>query len=629
MVGGRGASKEVCVDSKPYQFGAAARTTLKISALGGVALAMAMFSSSAAMAQCTGLPGGAAGSLTQFASTTASGLISTINTMNTAFLTQTTAFISAPPNPPPNSPGGGIWVRGVGGDITTKSTTTSNWSFGTPATSGTATCNDSTSTSFGGVQAGSDFARLNVNGWNLHAGTTVGYAESTNDTGSNSIKAQVPFAGTYAAATKGRFFIDGLLFTSYYDLATTDTSVGVSGQHSSAFGVGLAGSAGYNFPIKDNWFIEPSVGFVWSRTSVDPFTAAPILGVVGGAFAAPATVSVDNVQSMLGRVGFRVGTTAVSGDVAFQPFFAASLWHEFADDVGSNGTTQCVASGFCVVVPGPEFTISESTSRVGTYGQYALGLAVRSLTSGWLGYIRADYRNGDNIEGWSVNGGLRYQFTPEMIADMGKHPIYKAPPLPPAYNWTGFYAGVNGGITYGNSDYYFPAAGTYPRDDVHFHGGLLGGQIGYNHQFGKLVAGLEGDFDWSNAVGGSACPNFFFTCEAKIDWLASATGRLGYTFWSDRIMTYLKGGLAAASVNIQTIGNLPALATAGESATVYGWTAGLGTEVGLTKHWSAKGEYMYYSLGGHDYAVSGGSVAHAEPNGSIARVGLNYRFFPN
>jgi opacity protein-like surface antigen len=602
---------------------------LKIAAYGAAAIALAVFSSSSALAQCTGLPAAATNTqpLTVFASTTASSLISTINTLNTAFLTQTTAFISAPPNPPPNSPGGGVWVRAVGGKVKTDSATTLNWSFGTAATSGVANCFNTTDTKYGGVQAGSDYARLNIDGWNIHLGTTVGYAESKNTTGSSEIVAQAPFAGTYAAATKGGFFVDGQIFATYYSFAATDPSVNINSQHSNARGVGFAGSIGYNFPLKDNWFIEPSAGFVWTRTEVDPIIAVPTIP-----FAAPASISVDNIQSKLGHAGLRVGTSFVSGNLALQPFAAASVWHEFAGDAGANVSTQCVASGLCFVAPGPEYTIAQSSSRVGTYGQYALGLAGAVLNTGWVGYIRGDYRKGSEIEGWGINGGIRYQFTPELVAAMtGKHPIYKAPPppMPAPYNWTGFYVGVNGGITYGKSHYYFPGAGTAPSPDVRYSGGMLGGQAGYNYQMGHWVFGVEADADWTNALGASQCPNFIYTCEAKLKWLASGTGRVGYSFWSDRILTYVKGGFAAGSVEVSTVDLVPpptTLPTAGTTATVYGWTVGFGTEVGLTKNWSAKGEYRYYQLSGHDYLVSGATVAHVQPKGSVALVGLNYRF---
>jgi len=41
--------------------------------------------------------------------------------------------------------------------------------------------------------------------------------------------------------------------------------------------------------------------------------------------------------------------------------------------------------------------------------------------------LRADYRTGDNVEGWSVNGGLRYQFVPDLAVRASEPLIAKAP----------------------------------------------------------------------------------------------------------------------------------------------------------------------------------------------------------
>ena len=40
-------------------------------------------------------------------------------------------------------------------------------------------------------------------------------------------------------------------------------------------------------------------------------------------------------------------------------------------------------------------------------------------------------------------------------ADLSVAPLYKAPPMPPApaYNWSGFYLGVNGGGGWGHSNW--------------------------------------------------------------------------------------------------------------------------------------------------------------------------------
>ena len=103
-------------------------------------------------------------------------LVSAINTANTAFLTQSTAFVSAPANPQPNQEGGGVWTRGIGGEITTKSTsTTSNVAVGGFGLPGTVNCNNQTRLNFAGAQVGMDTSVLNYGGWNLHVGSTVGY----------------------------------------------------------------------------------------------------------------------------------------------------------------------------------------------------------------------------------------------------------------------------------------------------------------------------------------------------------------------------------------------------------------------------------------------------------------------
>src|SRR5882757_11355680 len=150
---------------------------------------LVLFSGSVAQAQCTstGLNGlnatapvvaQAAGMAVANVSASVGALIASINSVNTAFLTQSSAFIGSPFNPQPEQQGGGVWTRGVGGHLSANTTAVAgNISFGTPQ-QGSITCNTRTLEDFAGVQIGTDFARLNVNGWNLHLGSTVGYLGS-------------------------------------------------------------------------------------------------------------------------------------------------------------------------------------------------------------------------------------------------------------------------------------------------------------------------------------------------------------------------------------------------------------------------------------------------------------------
>src|ERR1700680_5071083 len=114
-----------------------------------------------------------------------------------------------------------------------------------------------------------------------------------------------------------------------------------------------------------------------------------------------------------------------------------------------------------------------------------------------------------------------------------QQPYYKAPAaFVQAYNWTGFYIGVNGGGGFGNS--------TWDRTgSFNMTGGLVGGTLGYNYQFGQGVVGIEGDIDWANINGSTntSCP---LGCQTSDNWLSTVRARLGHA--ADRFMPYVNGG---------------------------------------------------------------------------------------
>ena len=174
--------------------GVTRRKTRILAAVAGAALAS---SSSAAWAACgASVQAGPTilvnqSSLATPPSAAAAAISGAIANVDTVFLTQQgSAFVSAPANPVPNQPGGGVWARAIGGEANVNTTSVSvgtNTRLDTGAVVDTSTtaCANNTHERFAGVQVGADIARLNWNGWNLHVGTTAGYlgSKETDDSG--------------------------------------------------------------------------------------------------------------------------------------------------------------------------------------------------------------------------------------------------------------------------------------------------------------------------------------------------------------------------------------------------------------------------------------------------------------
>jgi outer membrane immunogenic protein len=126
------------------------------------------------------------------------------------------------------------------------------------------------------------------------------------------------------------------------------------------------------------------------------------------------------------------------------------------------------------------------------------------------------------------------------------------------------------------------------------------------------------------------------------NWIGTTRGRLGWA--SGDVLLYATGGAAYANTSYayalsNIAGGGATAVAASDSATQFGWTVGGGLEWGFGA-WSLKGEYLYYDLGSHTLTAACSTViggctglaptlfsTHFRDNGSIARVGLNYRFY--
>lgn len=198
-----------------------------------------------------------------------------------------------------------------------------------------------------------------------------------------------------------------------------------------------------------------------------------------------------------------------------------------------------------------------------------------------------------------------------------------APVYAPVYNWTGFYIGGHIGAAFGGDDGFDTniVGLTGTSRDAAFLGG---GQIGADYQFSpNWVLGIEGQISaLTDNERTFTAPTGDFIRD-RSDWLASVTGRLGYT-WGPG-MLYVKGGVAFrddSGLGV-TAGFAPA-ATDKEST---GWTIGGGLEYMFAPAWSAKVEYQYYDFGTTNVVTNAGLGALSYKDDiHTVKVGVNYHF---
>ncbi|HEX2652951.1 MAG TPA: porin family protein, partial [Xanthobacteraceae bacterium] len=113
---------------------------------------------------------------------------------------------------------------------------------------------------------------------------------------------------------------------------------------------------------------------------------------------------------------------------------------------------------------------------------------------------------------------------PAFAADLPVKAFTKAPALA-AYDWTGFYLGVNVGLGVARNEttWAIPAANSLAKTNLGPFGAIGGAQVGYNWQWRNLVFGLETDFQGAGVTENRFCGD---TCvdgtairiEQKLDW---------------------------------------------------------------------------------------------------------------
>ena len=110
--------------------------------------------------------------------------------------------------------------------------------------------------------------------------------------------------------------------------------------------------------------------------------------------------------------------------------------------------------------------------------------------------------------------------------------------MAPPYAWNGFF--VHPLIGYQTAEF----TGGGGRLLKNANGFTLGGEGGYNFQFGRVVLGPVADLSYS-FMQGSANSWLANVSKVDVDWVGSARAQAGYTF--DRFMIYGTGGVAFAT----------------------------------------------------------------------------------
>ena len=175
-----------------------------------------------------------------------------------------------------------------------------------------------------------------------------------------------------------------------------------------------------------------------------------------------------------------------------------------------------------------------------------------------------------------------------------------SPATAPGPYWTGLYLGAQAGRKWGEDDYEVGGHGPPLHFDPSFdlYGWFAGGHLGARHQWGWLVAGVEGDLEWADVDGEFAAGNGD-EVGTDIDWEGSVRGTLGVG--TGRFHLYGTGGIALAGSENRIFDELPAPTHEAEEDTRIGWTVGVGMDVAVTRVVSAGILYKYVDLGEEDF----------------------------
>jgi outer membrane immunogenic protein len=186
-------------------------------------------------------------------------------------------------------------------------------------------------------------------------------------------------------------------------------------------------------------------------------------------------------------------------------------------------------------------------------------------------------------------------------------PIY-----PAATSWTGFYLGVGGGGGAVNHDIKANILGA-ELNGLGGEGGFGTVEIGYDRQFGRIVAGIFFNFDFTSIRTQLKIAGAEFNADLDNMWTAGA--RAGYLV-NPSTLAYVLAGYTQANFSLPAgiHGNNPE-----------GFTVGGGLETRLGGNWSLKSEYRFTSFDTETIASIGKVNITTDTDVHTGRVVLSYK----
>jgi outer membrane immunogenic protein len=218
---------------------------------------------------------------------------------------------------------------------------------------------------------------------------------------------------------------------------------------------------------------------------------------------------------------------------------------------------------------------------------------------------------------------------PAVAADLAARPYTKAPPMiQAAYDWSGFYIGINGGgATSHNS---WDLVGGFSEGSHDATGGTVGGQVGYRWQQGPLVFGVEAQGNWADFTGDNVSNVFLADRnKTKIDAFGLFTGQVGYA-WNNTLL-YVKGGAAVTDNKYTIVGAATNAFIASTTDTRWGGTVGVGVEYAFAPNWSFGVEYdhLFMSSSTQNFTTPAGVFVGSDSikqDVDLFTARVNYKF---